>query len=160
MWLLISPTQLQQNEEDTISWNLTPHGKYTTSSTYKAQFIGRVKTVELAMIWKTCPPPPCKFFAWLILQNRVWTSDRLASRNWDHNPTCPLCRTMMETAHHLLYSRRVWTLVAQWLGHENLLPNNWAPSATALQWCININTTTDTPRQGPRSLIMLVMWDL
>jgi hypothetical protein len=50
LWLLISPTQLQQNEEDTISWNLTPHGKYTTSSAYKAQFIGRVKTPKLAMI--------------------------------------------------------------------------------------------------------------
>jgi hypothetical protein len=70
----------------------------------------------------------------------------------------------METAHHLLsswqYSRRVWTLVADWLGHENLHPNNWAASATALQWWININTTTDTPRQGTRSLTMLVMWEI
>jgi hypothetical protein len=27
----------------------------------------------------------------LILQDRVWTCDRLAHRGWDHNPTCP-CR--------------------------------------------------------------------
>jgi hypothetical protein len=70
----------------------------------------------------------------------------------------------METAHHLLsscrYSRRVWTMVALWLGHENLLPNNWAASATALHRWININTTIDTPRQGTCSLTMLVMWEL
>jgi hypothetical protein len=56
LWLLISPTQLQQNEEDTISWNLTLHGKYTASSAYKVQFIGHVKTPELATIWKTWAP--------------------------------------------------------------------------------------------------------
>jgi hypothetical protein len=55
---------------------------------------------------------------------------------------------------------RVWTMVALWLDHENLLPNNWAASATALHWWININTTTDTPGQGTRSLTMLVMWEL
>jgi hypothetical protein len=126
--------------------------------------LGALKNPELATIWKTCPPPKCKFFAWVILQNIVWTSDRLTSRNWDHNPTCLLCRTTMETAHHLLsscrYSRRVWTLVAHWLGHENIHPNSWVASATSLQWWININTTIDTPRQGTRSFTMLVMWEI
>jgi hypothetical protein len=50
--------------------------------------------------------PKCKLFAWLIFQNRVWTSDRLARREWDHCPSCPLCRQTMEIAHHLLASCR------------------------------------------------------
>jgi hypothetical protein len=77
LWILISLSQLQQQQEDTISWNLTPHGSYTTSSAYKPQFISCIKIPELATIWKTWAPAKCKFFAWLILQNRVWTSDRL-----------------------------------------------------------------------------------
>jgi hypothetical protein len=90
LWLLVSPTQLQHDREDSISWNLTAHQQYTTASAYKAQFTGCIRTLNLATIWKTWAPPKGKFFAWLIFQNRVWTSDRLARRNWDHSPACPL----------------------------------------------------------------------
>lgn len=33
---------------------------------------------------------------------RVWTCDRLARRNWPHNPLYVLCRQTIETVHHLL----------------------------------------------------------
>jgi hypothetical protein len=81
LWNLVAPIELNANLEDTISWNLTRHGEYTASSAYKAQFVGLTKTPELASIWTTWAPPKCKLFAWLILQNRIWTSDRLARRN-------------------------------------------------------------------------------
>jgi hypothetical protein len=57
--------------------------------TYKAQFVGFAKAPEMATIWETWAHPKCKFFAWLILQPRVWTSDRLARREWDHQPLMP-----------------------------------------------------------------------
>jgi hypothetical protein len=161
LWILISLTQLQQQEEDTISWNLTPHGSYTTASAYKAQFISCIKTPELATICKTWAPPMCKFFAWLIIQNRVWTSNILARRNWDHNPTCPLCRMTMEMTLHLVssyrYSRQVWALVAEWVGLTNLHPNEWAHSESALHWWTNITTAPDIPRQGTCSITLLVL---
>jgi hypothetical protein len=103
------------------------------------------------------------FFAWLFLRNRVWTLDRLVSRNWDHNPTCPLCRTMMETTHHLVSSRRytrwVWALVADWTGHRNLHPNEWA-NESVIQWWTNITTARDIPRKATRSLTLLILWEI
>lgn len=163
-WILIAPTQLQPQQEDTIFWNLTPDGNYMTALAYKPQFVGCIKSPELSTIWKSWAPPKCKFFAWLILQNRVWTSDRLARRDWDHRPSCPLCRATMETAHHLVfscrYTRRVWASVSGWTGLANLHPDQWANSESALQWWTNITTTPEIPRKATRSLALLILWEI
>lgn len=116
LWGYVSQVQLQSQQVDNITWKFTQNGQYTAASAYKAQFVGITKIPSIASIWKSWAPPKCKFFAWLILQNRVWSSDRLAKRGWDHNPTCPLCRCAMETTHHMLaecrLTRRIWTLIA------------------------------------------------
>jgi hypothetical protein len=128
VWSLIATTVLHLDREDTIVWTRTSHGLYNTSSAYRAQFTDCPATPDLASIWKAWVPPKCKFFAWLILQDRVWTCDRLARRGWDHSPTCPLCRRTLETAHHLLvdcrYTRRLWTEIAHRLGLPELHPAN------------------------------------
>jgi hypothetical protein len=98
LWNLVVPTELNPQQADTIVWNR--HDTYTVASAYKAQFVGFAKAPEMVTIWATWAPQKCKFFAWLILQNRVWTSDRLARIEWDHNPSCLLCRTTMETTLH------------------------------------------------------------
>jgi hypothetical protein len=77
LWTLLAPIELQQQEDDKLTWRFTRSGEYTSSSAYKAQFIGCAKTPELELIWKTWATPSCRFFVWLILQNRVWTSDSL-----------------------------------------------------------------------------------
>jgi hypothetical protein len=96
--------------------------------------------------------------------NRVWTSDRLAQRELDHNPFFPLCRSTMETAHHLLasccYTRRVWGLVTQWTRLPELKPTEWRHSATTLQWWRNITSTPDIPRKAVRTVTLLVMWEI
>jgi hypothetical protein len=33
-------------------------------------------------VWKNWTPPKCKLFAWLILQNHVWTDDCLEKHGW------------------------------------------------------------------------------
>jgi hypothetical protein len=45
--------------------------------------------------------PVASFFAWLLLQNRVWTADRLLPRQWQNEYFYPLSRRNMETACHL-----------------------------------------------------------
>jgi hypothetical protein len=71
---------------------------------------------------------------------------------------------MIKMARHLVssfyYSRRVWALVAEWVGLANLHPNEWAHSESALQWWTNITTAPDIPRQGTRSLTLLVLWEI
>jgi hypothetical protein len=56
------------------------------------------------------------FFAWLKLQNSIWSPDRFAYRGWNHSPSCPLCGRTMETVHHLLSNyrstRHVWNFIA------------------------------------------------
>jgi hypothetical protein len=142
------------------TWKLTQHGEYTAASPYKAQFVGSASEPELAAIWKSRAPPKCKFFAWLFFQNRAWTLDRLAQRNWDHSPSCPLCRTTMETALHLLsecrYSRRVWSLITNWVRQPSLRPGEWRQGASQLEWWTNITTRLEVPRDASRSLALLV----
>jgi hypothetical protein len=36
-------------------------------------------------------PSKCKFFTWLLLQNRLWMVDRLLQCGWANSYFCPLC---------------------------------------------------------------------
>ena len=116
LWLIVRDVHLSPGVADTIKWKWTPNGEYSAASTYRAQFLGSVKTKLQPLIWKPWAPQKCKFFAWLIIKNRVWTSDHLATRGCPRNEVCPLCRREQESAYHLLvecrYTRRVWVLIA------------------------------------------------
>jgi hypothetical protein len=67
LWRAVAQLQLQPNSRDEITWKLTKDGKYSTSSAYRAQFLGSCKTNFCSLIWKTWALPKCKFFSWLIL---------------------------------------------------------------------------------------------
>jgi mannosylglycoprotein endo-beta-mannosidase len=111
LWDATQGILLDQNEPDQITWKLSVHGEYSASSAYKAQCLGTTGSNFNTLIWRTRALAKCKFYAWLVIQNRVWTSDRLAARGWPNNGTCPLCHTKNETAVHLLahcrFSRRI-----------------------------------------------------
>ena len=115
-------------------------------------------------IWKAWALPKCKFFAWLVTQDRVWTSDRLMRRGWPQSPACPLCRNAPETALHLLaecrYTKRVWNLIADWLAQPTLRPEVWRQSDHIFHWWTNITSCEHMPRKGIRSLAILVIWEI
>jgi hypothetical protein len=94
----------------------------------------------------------------------IWTSDRLESKGWDHNPSCPLCGSTMETSHHLCtwcrYTRRVWTLIADQTGQPYLNPNKWTHSESVLQWWTNLTSAQDIPHKATRSIVLLVNWEI
>jgi hypothetical protein len=78
---------------------------------------------------------------------------------------CPLCRTTPETTLHLLaecrYSRRIWTVVANWLGIHDLLPSEWTPTTSTSDWWISVTSTPNTPpHKGLRSITLLVSWEI
>jgi len=164
LWELLRDVQLQPNQEDEIRWKLTPAGMYTTASAYKAEFTGCTRAALAGGLWKTWAPPKCKLFIWLITQNRVWTSDRLARRDWPHSPFCPLCRSVRESAHHLLsecrYTGKIWQHVADWVAYPELSPNAWRPSDSACTWWLNIATMPGVPKKAVRSLAMLITWEV
>ena len=137
IWEMLRNTQLIPNQEDQIKWKLTSTGMYTVASTYRAQFLGNIKVKKPQAFWKTWAPPKCKFFAWLVTRNRVWTSDKLQRRGWPHNPSCPLCRSAPETALHLLadcrFTIRLWSQIASWIAQPTIHPQQWRPSDDTIQ---------------------------
>uniref|UniRef100_J3KZ08 non-specific serine/threonine protein kinase n=1 Tax=Oryza brachyantha TaxID=4533 RepID=J3KZ08_ORYBR len=112
--------------EDTIKWNWTSSGEYTAKSAYRMQFIGSIP-FALAHIRKCWAPTKCKFFTWLLIQNRIWTADRLQQRQWPNEYFCQLCYRNLETAEHLFkdcpYVRRVWSVALARLRGGHHPPN-------------------------------------
>jgi hypothetical protein len=103
LWQHTSQITLQDDVPDSIVWKLTANGAYSCSSAYKAQFAGTIRSSMEAVVWKAWAPPKCKLFSWLIIQNRVWTADRLVRRGWPNGRICPLCHCHDESAAHLIF---------------------------------------------------------
>jgi hypothetical protein len=130
LWELVSNLQMDPTTPDTISWKLTTSGCYSSKSAYTMQFLGHPNYSMPSLVWRPCPPPPkCKLFAWLTIQNRVWTADRLEKRGWQNCGRCKLCNQVQESASHMLYKCRfticVWTIVKNWLGLHDVDPSRW-----------------------------------
>jgi hypothetical protein len=130
LWIQLSHIRLTCDMEDSISWRLTTNGKYTTASAYKAQFFGATSTNMNRLIWKVWATPKVKFFAWLAIQNRLWTADRLEKRGWPNCGLCPLCKREPETITHLLincrYTVRLWDSIRAWLDIHGLNTQDWS----------------------------------
>ena len=158
-------TSLNPDTEDTIRWKWTANGEYTAASAYRAQFLGSVKTDLHLLIWKPWAPPKCKFFAWLIVENRVWMSDRLATRGWLRNNVCSLCCIEPETAHHLLvvtcrFTKRVWSLIAEWLHCQQLHPSLWGITRSVSEWWHIMGELPNVSKKAVKSLLLLVNWEI
>jgi hypothetical protein len=99
-------------DEDTISWTQASDNYYTASSAYSACFFGRIPQPLLAAAWDVKIEGKIKFFLWLLLQNRLWTADRLQKRGWPHQDRCSLCDQTLESAYHLFlgcsFAKEVW----------------------------------------------------
>ncbi|WVZ86569.1 hypothetical protein U9M48_033328, partial [Paspalum notatum var. saurae] len=163
LWSVTQSVSLAHDMEDRIFWKFNASGTYSTASAYRIQFTGHTSLNLKSLIWKPWGPSKCKAFAWLIIRNRVWTSDRLATRGWPHNPTCPLCRRHPETAHHLIvgcrYSRRIWEAIASWLSIAPLAPTLWPDTESVKHWWFMVDSSA-IPKKGTRSLLLLVIWQI
>ena len=100
---------LGNDQEDRHIWRFDASGCYSSKTAY---FNGLVTFEPWPRLWKSWAPAKCKFFLWLAIRNRCWTSDRLAKRGLPHPDKCPLCDQEDETIQHLLTScvvaRQVW----------------------------------------------------
>jgi hypothetical protein len=112
LWEMLEDIVLSDSQQDTIAWVLTADGAYSAKSAYAAHFIGRTKCESAAQICKTKAPPKCKFFLWLMLQNRIWTTAHLQIRGWTNEYFCQLCLRSLETTQHLFcecpMAREIW----------------------------------------------------
>ena len=97
LWELVQAAVLHNDRSDTTNWKLSTSGEYSSRSAYRARFLGTTAAPVLSNIWRTWAPPECKIFAWLILQNRAWSSNRLARRvltvfstHFNHQLSCKI----------------------------------------------------------------------
>jgi hypothetical protein len=79
-WTLLRDINLNEEMVDDIPWTLTESGQYMAKYAYKAQFNGSTSSPLSSSVLKIWAPPKLKFFAWLAIQNRLWTTDSLANR--------------------------------------------------------------------------------
>jgi hypothetical protein len=164
LWELVSNVNLTPETDDAIVWTLTPNGCYSAKSAYKAQFMAALPCPFGNIVWKTWAPPKCRFFAWLAVQNRLWTADRLAKRGWPHPTTCQLCRCCPETARHLLFecrfSKRIWNAAASWLSCPDLIRCLGTGRPKVLEYWQAIARTPTSSTKGLRTAIVLIAWEI
>jgi hypothetical protein len=153
---------LTSEREDQITWTLESSGNYSARSAYEIQFSGQVISNFPRLIWKACATPRCKFFMWLLLRDRVWTSARLQLRGWKNSYFCVLCERNLETATHLFvecpYARKVWTLVADWSNCANLVPTVWIEHRDMEDWFLAM-TAGDT-KEAHSLVAILTIWHI
>ena len=105
-----------------------------------------------------------KLFAWLILQNRLWTADQLQRRGWPNCGTCKLCNHEPETAAHLLfgcrYTIRVWGLLKDWLGLHFIIQSSWTAWDSVKDWWSGVLDVSGVQRKAMCSIIMLTSWNI
>ncbi|PVH32720.1 hypothetical protein PAHAL_9G468800 [Panicum hallii] len=125
LWDKVQAVQLTANS-DTIKWKWTADGVYTAKSAYVAQFQGSYSLFKGSHIWQAETEGKHKFFAWLFVQSKILTADKLLVRNWPCNPVCALCSQEPETASHLIlhcsFARQIWDRMAAWTANLIQIP--------------------------------------
>jgi hypothetical protein len=115
------------------------------------------------MVWKAWDPPKAKFFAWLLMQNRIWTADRLHARGWPNCDRCPLCNQTLETVDHLFikcrYTTRIWVAIKNWIGILSIHPTQWEGLSIEHWWHMLVGVTAPS-RKAISSLTLLITWEI
>jgi len=118
-----------QSEDDVWSY-IWGNGTYTSQRLYKLVFANTNAHPAFGWIWKAKCTPRIKFFAWLVLVDRLNTKDMLRRRhcNTQDDDLYVLCsQGTVEDIQHLFFTctfaRRCWqALNIQWNEQLGLLP--------------------------------------
>jgi hypothetical protein len=94
--------RLYQEIADKFIWKWSSSHLYSASSAYLAFFHGQCALLGAKYLSKMVAPACCKFFMWLALLDRCWTSDRRQRHNLDSNGLCAFCDQATETVSHLV----------------------------------------------------------
>lgn len=128
VWDLTREIQLADCQNDRICWMWTLDKVFSTSLAYRAFFIGQHPLEGAKILQKTSAPTKCKFFIWLVLHDRCWTTERRKRHGLQDQDTCVLCIQESEMIDHLLvncsFTREIWFRSLRWLGWETVAPTN------------------------------------
>jgi hypothetical protein len=150
------------DEPDRFIWKWLSNGEFSSSSAYRALFLGRTPLAGADCIWKVQAPGRCRFFGWLVLHDRCWTSNRLRRHEMRDSDSCALCAQEVETLDHLLlgcvHSRETWFRVLRFYGLDHLTPQEELPYFV---WWLAVRKRVHKSQcKGFDSLALLVVWSL
>jgi hypothetical protein len=134
LWSMLDQVVLS-GQQDTIRWKWMADGCYSSRSAYQAQFIETYCSFDSKSIWSAKVEDKHWFFAWLLIQCKLLTVDRLATRSCPCNPVCQLCEQELETMEHIglwcVFAQEVWFLLSQWTNDVVRVP---ARELTMAHW--------------------------
>jgi exonuclease III len=163
IWQLLQDPGIDPSRPDSIRWNWTNSGEYSSKSAYQMQFVGRFMPFRSTKVWKAQTTPKCKLFAWLVLHGRILTAENLAIRGWPHNPICRLCLTSVETVAHLCrdcpFSQEVWRTVNAAEGMTNPSPPN-TDSSINLWWEEYLATASGRSMRERSGIMIYSLWNI
>lgn len=58
------------------------------------------------------------------------------------------------------YKRRIWNLVATWVGFHQLEPRRWGVAQSIKDWLKMLASVSGVPKKGLRTLILLIVWEV
>ena len=121
-------------------------------------FLGLTIPLGAKQNWRTAAPPRVRFFFWLILHGRCWTTERHFRHGLQATDTCIFCDQKTKSMDHILlgcaFSIEVWHRCFH-LTH--LYGSHFAPTGHAIPWWL---ATRRERRKGFDSLFFLVEWRL
>ena len=99
--------QINFDENSVDTWTfIWGNSQYTSSRFYRLAFRNSYTRRTFKWIWKSKCIPMLKFFAWLILLDRLNTKDMIRRRNFHVQPNthCALCNDqVVEEINHLFF---------------------------------------------------------
>jgi len=161
LWDLVQQVSLN-DQEDQLSWRWTANGSYSSKSAYLAQFNGSYCSFKASYIWKAHAEGKHKFFAWLLVQSKILTADKLIKRAWPCDPNCPLCDQEPETAAHLclhcVFAQEVWFLIQGWSNGVVKTPERGVDIEA--WWMSSLQLIPQEQRRHVAALLMYTAWNI
>lgn len=102
----LGPTQLEPKDLWVYIWGQAGQQRYTSAAYYKYHFITLQPQPTATWIWKSKCIPRIKFFAWLLLNDRLNTRNMLRRRKkfLEEGYNCVLCQLgVEETIEHIFF---------------------------------------------------------
>jgi hypothetical protein len=112
---LMDQVMLTDQMDKRTSNLISADGRLSTAAVYKAAVHTQHTSPVFSFVWKSKAPQRVKFFAWLLLQDRIQNRCNLLKKHIVDNSTCELCKVAPETSEHLIFhcpvANQLWTLV-------------------------------------------------
>lgn len=125
----------------------------STASIYRATTASGAPCAFFDFVWRSCAPPKVKFFAWLLVQNRIQCKANLKRKNVLDDDRCDICGTATEDADHIItrchFAQDFWCRLG-WTPVD-------LPSVSAI-W--EVAPQAGFPRSCLSTMLILCCWQL